>query len=226
MLPHILPFHWLNTSLIRSITTAGFNTDGINGGRSGFHRCEWIGQSPRKLKCGYPPYFLDTVLMSAMHPDADQWLQKLHDEYRMRLTYFAFRELRDWNEAEEIVGEGFVRIMNALPKITTWEHCLNTMYYIVRHIGIDILKVKERQRKMIAQYGQTIAISTEIVFKEGNERLLPIKDLPENMQAVIRLKYEGYTFDEIGSILNITKDAAKKRFSRAANILRATVEKS
>jgi RNA polymerase sigma-70 factor (ECF subfamily) len=152
------------------------------------------------------------------------WLEKVYYEHYKRLLFHAYKLTDDWAEGEDIVAQAFMKLLGSPDSIESREHCVRSLYTIVKHKCIDHLRSKGRQKGLLEKYVQSIDQEVVQTFVEMDHRLRIIQQLSPDLQEVLQLHYvQGYSHKEIAVLLNISADNAKKRCSRAVNKLRALV---
>lgn len=140
------------------------------------------------------------------------------DEHADRLYRFVFKSLRDEDTAKDVVQEVYVRL---------WE----------KHENVQFEKVKSYlftsgYRAMIDIYrkNKKVAVFDEIAesnyahskqYSDLSEILnIAIAKLPETQRSAIMLRdYEGYSYQEIGDILDLNESQVKVYIFRARKFL-------
>ncbi len=160
-------------------------------------------------------------------------LERLYDRYAVGMRCEAMFILSDKQLAEDAVHESFIRIMRNLHKINE-KDISRTKYFlniICRNVAKDLLK----SRLPLTDEGETedmvpaerferrpdnpaeIASYNELVTytKEA------LKRISKNYSDAFMLnKFYGYSCEEIGEMLGIGREAAKKRVTRASQRVR------
>ncbi|MFN7171824.1 MAG: RNA polymerase sigma factor [Fimbriimonadaceae bacterium] len=162
----------------------------------------------------------------------------LHQE---RVFKYAYRLTRNESEAEDIVGEAFVRVFRALPQFKGKSSFQTWLYTIVTNCYYDLEK-KKRARKQISleQPGRDDPTETsEIQFpdqepgpdEEYEQNVLrqtlhrAIQKLPEHQKVMIMLYHvEEISYEEISSVMQMPIGTVKSRLNRARLALRQILE--
>ena len=151
-----------------------------------------------------------------MNPQlAHEWYETYHvDIYR-----FALSLLRSPDQAEDVLQETFVRLLTGkfstpVPgKEKAW------LFKVARNLCMDIL----RKRTQELELPRSIAAPAG----ENWEFLELISPLGQDEQMIVSLRFiGGFTHKEIAKITGTTVHAAKKRYERAIQKLRAEMEVS
>jgi RNA polymerase sigma-70 factor (ECF subfamily) len=148
----------------------------------------------------------------------------LYDAHVDRVFRLAYRLAGDAELAQDFTQETFVRAFNKLrdfqgrSAFSTWLHsiavsvCLNALR-----------KVKKiRQREVDMELGEPVFATTRHAEPDLKQRLSnAIAGLPEHYRAVfVMYDMEGYSHEEIGSVLGVPVGTSKARLSRAREKLR------
>lgn len=138
----------------------------------------------------------------------------LFDQYHNMVYRIALVAMRSPQDAEDIVQMVFLKLLSGrtrpapgherawLTKVTV-NTCRDQMRYFWRR--------------------KTDPLDETIAFSNPEESVLfqTVTALPKKYRLVVHLHYyEGYTCDEIGSMLDITPSAVSMRLHRARNLLR------
>lgn len=165
---------------------------------------------------------------------------KLVSQYEKKAFSFAFRMLKDSRDAEDATQETFLRVYN---KINTFreDSSFSTWFYtILNNICLDILRKRSRAVETVSihqsdsendeyelQIEDTTQSPHEKLQKKEAQNLLnsALSSLSEEHRAVIILRdINGFEYDEIAKILNISLGTVKSRISRARQALGKILE--
>lgn len=140
-----------------------------------------------------------------------------------KLYRFAFSFMKDADEAQDIVQEVLIKVWNGREKIEELENMEAWCMRITRNMALDRLKSK--------QYKNTDSLADDFDIS-GGENHTPhqavetndmmtkinrlISSLPSKQQQVIQLRdIEGYSYKEIGDIMQIDMNQVKVNLFRA-----------
>ncbi len=160
--------------------------------------------------------------------------------YETKLYNVAFRMVSDSEDAMDIVQEVFLKAYQALPnfrgdsKFSTWIYriCMNaSLDHLRRHKKAQVYSLdapvefsdSEAQRQV-----EDSAESTEEIVEArflGEKMLHVLNDLEPHYRAVLILcDVQGYSYQEIAEILDMSLGTVKSRIHRARNILRKLMD--
>lgn len=133
-----------------------------------------------------------------------------YEQYKTGLFRFALSILKDTAAAEDILQEVFLRLL-------TGRHAPEPgkeqayLYRAARNLCYDELRRQKRHQSGIQSTAEM----------ESYAYIDLISPLPQKEQEIVTLKIVGgLTHREIGSIMGIGEQAAKKRYQRAIEKLR------
>jgi RNA polymerase sigma-70 factor, ECF subfamily len=148
----------------------------------------------------------------------------LYDAHVDRVYRLAYRLAGDADLAQDFTQETFVRAFNKLREFQgrsafgTWLHAITVS------VSLNALrKVKKiRQREVDIDDVQPVFAGARQAEPDLKERLKnAIASLPEHYRAVfVMYDMEGYTHEEIGTVLGVPVGTSKARLSRAREKLR------
>lgn len=155
-------------------------------------------------------------------------LEQLFDLYEKSMYGTAFRILRNEGQAEDAVQDAFLRIMSHLKQIKAPDssETKQFMVRIIKSAAIDIYRKNQRE------WAFTVFDPEDVQKNQmaGSDRSLDtIEDrqviqralmaLDKKYREVLELKcYFGLSHREIALLLEISEDAAAKRYERAKKI--------
>lgn len=134
-----------------------------------------------------------------------------YEQYKVGLFRFALSILKNENMAEDVLQEVFLRLLSGryAPEPGKEQAYL---YRAARNLCYDELRKKKRNNQELKlQSGMT----------ENYAYIELIAPLEKKEQEIVTLKIAGgLTHREIGKVMGITEQAAKKRYQRAIEKLR------
>lgn len=156
-----------------------------------------------------------------MDKDHEQF-DAIYKKYYSEMYYFAKKVLGSEDMAEDVVQEAFLvayrrfDVLSASPSPKGW------LFKVLRHIIGDTYK---KQARLL----ETISISGDepIPTQDKTDLRLELEGAlgEEDLDILIKLYVERYTYQEISELHNISVAAAKKRMQRAKVKLRKELEK-
>jgi len=155
---------------------------------------------------------------------------RLFEAYFDRLRRFAYRYVRSWEEAEDVVHDVFVRLWARHDQLSSITDLEAYLYTATRNRAMSRLKhltVTERWR---AQEAASAADEPGISVNSGERRLeraetaaaiqRALDSLSPRQRDVILLQWRGQTYEEIGAALGISPKTVSVHISRAFDALR------
>jgi RNA polymerase sigma-70 factor (ECF subfamily) len=165
----------------------------------------------------------DKQLMQAVaagDPDAFHEIILRHQQVAWNTAY---RFLGDPMDAEDIVQETFLRILEAAPRYQPRAKFRTYLYRILIRLCIDHARKK---RPLFVDSVPDIEDSAPgpledlILDQRGKEVHAHLDALPPKQKAAIILKhFEGLSYAEISQVMGITKKAVERLLSRARSTL-------
>ena len=153
-------------------------------------------------------------------PDEKQKFEIIYKTYRQLMYYVANHILGNTQDAEDIVHDAFLKIIEILENIDDPE-CPQTKSLIVtitENKAIDLYR-RRRSKSTIPFEEEYIGVpqQSEIDRSEDHEKLVrAIALLPGNYREALLLKYAwGYSMEEAAVILSTSKENVKKTIQRA-----------
>lgn len=155
--------------------------------------------------------------------------EALYRKYSSKLFGICLRYTKDYSAAEDVLQEGFIKI---LTNIKSYKGTGSFDGWIRR---IVVNTALERFRKQFQMYPITdineneLGLNYEDVLANINakELLELVKELPPAYRMVFNMyAIDGFSHKEIGEILNISIGTSKSNLSRARKILQTKVEEN
>lgn len=147
-------------------------------------------------------------------------------EYRQSLTFFIYRYVKNYDEAEDIAIDVFVEFL-AHPKKYSFKTSLKTYLFMIgRCRALDFLRREKRHKKVqIEELDRVEAESSlweDIIKSERNRELSKaLCRLPEDMRIAVHLVYfEGLSYDETGKVMKKSKKQIDNLLYRAKGKLK------
>ena len=142
------------------------------------------------------------------------------DLYSDGVYRFILKNIKDRDTAQDIVQESYVRMWERVKDIT-YEKARPYLFTTAYHTLIDHIRKNQRISSLDDSYTEAHDESpgTYTDLKEViNEA---VAKLPEIQRSVIMLRdYEGYSYEEIGEILQLNESQVKVYIFRARTFLK------
>lgn len=160
---------------------------------------------------------------------------ELYNAYRYTMLYVANSILKNQSEAEDVVHDAFLKILEIIDQIGE-VNCSKTkslIVIIVKNKAIDrFRREKHTEQHPLDDYEYTLADDDGepgdiVIGRQGYERLIAaIGSLGDKYTSVLELKYiHGYSNSEVARILDIEPKAVNMRLYRAKGRLREILAK-
>ena len=142
----------------------------------------------------------------------------LFDQYHNMVYRIALVSIRSQQDAEDIVQTVFLKLLEGKTRPMPG-HEGAWLTTVTVNACRDLMRWNWRRK--------TEPLDETIPFSDPEESALfeAVTALPNKYRMVVHLHYyEGYTHDEISSMLNITPSAVSMRLHRARNLLRSALK--
>lgn len=185
--------------------------------------------------------FTDGLIKKIKDGDMDAFTQ-LVELFGDRAVNFAYRMLKDQNDAEDAVQEAFLKVFDKIhtfkqeSKFSTW------FYTVLSNICRDMLR-KKSKKPMTVSINQTnredddFELQLEDTSYEPHENFIKKDALnildkaltqlsDEHREVIVLRDIEGFDYEKIAEILGISLGTVKSRISRARISLRKILEEN
>lgn len=142
----------------------------------------------------------------------------LFDQYHNMVYRIALVAMRSPQDAEDIVQTVFMKLLSGKTKPMP-DHEKAWLTTVTVNTCRDMMRWNWRRR--------TEPLDEAIPFSDPEESgvYAAVASLPQKYRIAVHLHYyEGYTLDEIGSMLRISSSAVSMRLHRARNLLRSILK--
>lgn len=163
----------------------------------------------------------DQQLMLDFQNGDEKAFVQIVESYKNRVMSIAYRYLQNKEAAEDLAQEVFIKIYIARESYRAQSKLFTWIYRITVNTCLNELRSKKDDRELFDTYqiadwnGESPGDSLEIARLE--ERIKKaLEALPERQRmAVILQKYEGHSYEEIGRLMNCSKEAVDSLIQRA-----------
>lgn len=173
------------------------------------------------------------LIFAALTDDERLTVEELYKEQHMFFRKLSFKILGSEDRADDVVSTAFIKIMDNIDKISKLDRqqLIAFCVTIVKNASIDVLRRSKRMTSI--DYldhlpdESTQNIEGKCIYDEDIQRLAGLIDrLEPDEQQFIYLRYtEDMGYGELGRLLGISEDAAKKRGQRLVKKLRDLYER-
>lgn len=160
----------------------------------------------------------DTTLIDMLKAGNMQALLSLYKKYKQGLYQFSLQLVRNTDEAEDIVEETFVKLIDHVSTLTQPAKLKSWLFSVARNEALMMLKRR----------GKRMEITEETIFEtdgidmliNNSERHALIKRKIEQLkfdykEIVLLREYEQLSYEEIASITGNSLAAVKSRLFKA-----------
>lgn len=148
-------------------------------------------------------------------------------EYRQSLTFFIYRYVKNYHEAEDIAIDVFVEFL-AHPKKYNFKTSLKTYLFMIgRSRALDFLRRNKRYKRTELQEldrnpEDSGSLWEDFIKGERNRALnQAVVKLPEDMRIAVHLVYfEGLSYEEAGRVMKKSKKQIDNLLYRAKGKLK------
>ncbi len=151
-------------------------------------------------------------------------LMEVYGLYHKKLHHFVFRQLRNREEAEEIVQDVFIEFIESLRNYRGESSLQTFIFAIAKFKVIDAIRKKKVKRILfsampdyVVEGLRTVVMDDELDRRELTRRMNAVfAQLPHDYQVVLRLKYmEQRKVQDIARTLRLSFKAAESLIFRA-----------
>jgi RNA polymerase sigma-70 factor (ECF subfamily) len=161
--------------------------------------------------------------------------EKLFSESKGKLFTVAYAVVQNRDSAEDVLQDAYIKAWKKFGDYDSSKKFVNWMTTIVRNTAIDMHRNNSRQVMAYSldwapNGSQAVGLNTEdksIDLVGGYEKqeffsllMKEINSLPKELNTVMSLFCQGYSYDEIAGKTKITLSAVRARVHRAKKILK------
>lgn len=154
---------------------------------------------------------------------------ELYALYKEPAIRFCNSIIKDIDESENLVQEVFIKIWDKRQGINPELNFNSYLFTIIRNRVFDYLKEVKKNDFVKERYWQNIVDYQRSEPELKEERIAGIKkalsELTEKRRKIIQLNYEeGKSYEEIATLMNISKNTVKNQLVKAKQIIRAQMK--
>lgn len=144
------------------------------------------------------------------------------EEFSDGVYRFILKNLKDQDEARDVVQEAYARMWEKVKGIDPHK-AKSYLFSAAYHTMIDRIRKNKRMTIVEEYHDESLRHSTN--YSDLSQVLhQALETLPEKQKHVILLRdYEGYSYEEIGQITDLTESQVKVYIYRARKALRAYI---
>lgn len=150
--------------------------------------------------------------------------KKFYDLFAKKMMGVCLRYTNDYEEAQDVLQDGFIKIFNKLPDFESKGSLEGWVRRIMVNTALDAYrKAKKHQKNVDVDTVDYLLDSNDFIVESINaeDLLKVIRSIPEGYRVVFNLfAIEGYSHKEIADRLGVTESTSKSQYSRAKKMLR------
>ena len=151
--------------------------------------------------------------------DKKDLFRQVYETHGPALYRFCLLQMKNTADAEDVLQEVFLKRLYRAPEFASPEHEKRWLYRVALNQCKDEWKRCHRSEVPLE------AAALVEVPTESRALLEQVANLPEKLRTVIHLHYyEGYSVEEMASILGVSVSAVKMRMKRGRDALRKEQE--
>jgi RNA polymerase sigma-70 factor (ECF subfamily) len=161
----------------------------------------------------------DVLLVKDFKAGQEKAFEAIFDKYRLSVYSICYRYTRNDADARELTQDVFIKIYKNLNKFNEKSKLFTWLYRIVVNTCLSFKRKSRRDETLVQDIPVPVSLEQRVRMKKSIDDAL--KNLPERQRLAFVLRhYDGYTFEEIGQIMEITSGAAKANHYHAIMKLR------
>jgi RNA polymerase sigma factor (sigma-70 family) len=141
------------------------------------------------------------------------------DEHSNGVYRFIVKNIRSTQDAEDIVQSAFEKLWVNRERVTPLK-AKSYLFTVAYHQMIDVIR-KENKKPTTNEYMEVVQVTHQTSSELKQNLLSAINQLNPTQKSLVLLKdYEGYSYQEIGEIMNLSESQVKVYLHRARLFLK------
>jgi RNA polymerase sigma factor (sigma-70 family) len=141
------------------------------------------------------------------------------EEHSNGVYRFIVKNIRNTQDAEDIVQSAFEKLWVIRERVTPLK-AKSYLYTVAYHQMIDVIR-KENKKPTTNEFMEVDQVSHQTSSELKQNLLSAINQLNPTQKSLVLLKdYEGYSYQEIGEIMNLSESQVKVYLHRARLFLK------
>lgn len=169
-------------------------------------------------------FISETSLIDECIKDSEDAQKELYQKYARRLYAVCNRYSANYQEAEDILQDSFIRIFDNLKSYRSQGSFEGWMKRITVNTALELLRKKKISVVELdddANYPEIACDENILDALSSKEVIAAIQQLPEGYREVLNLFIvDGFSHKEISKMLGISEPNSKLRLNRARNMLK------
>ena len=158
-------------------------------------------------------------------------------QYQDRLVFSVYKFLKDYELAQDIAQEAFVKAFKNIEKFRGDSSFYTWIYRIAINTAKNFLSSKSRKSEIYDDEIMELKLSESAVTSENPENILEaeelrsvmmgaIQDLPDDIRTTLSLReFDGLSYEEIAEVQNCPIGTVRSRIHKGREILDKTFSK-
>ena len=166
------------------------------------------------------------MIAEGSHQDSEAGFTELYQRYAHRIHAYCYRILTNPEEAEDAFQETFLRFHKAIKSGGSMTNVSGLLFTIARNLCINQKKKNVRWAADTIEHDTLDSYDESYEKKELLELIAASLELikPDYREAFVLREYNGFSYDEIARMLDISIPTAKIRVFRAKEKIRKVLE--
>jgi RNA polymerase sigma-70 factor (ECF subfamily) len=163
----------------------------------------------------------DEDLMEAVASGDEAALTTLIDRYAASVHAYLLRHSGSREDADDLLQETWVRVARSARRFDTARRFRSWIYGIATNLTRDLFRRRMTRERALRDLATQPPAAPRVDSVDRGELREHIAELPENMRAVLLLRYyEGMSEAEMAEVLGIPRGTVKSRLHAALRKLR------
>ena len=163
----------------------------------------------------------DEDLMTAVARGDEAALAALIDRYATRVHAYLLRHSGNREDADDLLQETWVRIARSAKSFDSARRFRSWIFGIATNLARDLFRRRTTKERALRTLAMSPPVAPAADSADRDELRARIAQLPENMRAVLLLRYfEGMNEAEMADVLEIPRGTVKSRLHAALRELR------
>ncbi len=156
--------------------------------------------------------------------------EELIDRYRNQVFNFVYRILGSRDEAEDIIQDTFMKVYEHLPRYKKQSRFSSYLFTIAHNLSMNRINYQKRSQMKLESLSQSGGDKSQTdrtpdaLLRENEIAVVvhkAIEKLPPKYRAALVLsEFEGFSYKQIGDVLNCSVGTVKSRIFRARDLMR------
>ena len=155
-------------------------------------------------------------------------LSELYDRYEVKIYTYIYKRTGEPTLAEDLTAQVFLKMLEAIHKQNAWHSSFSGWLYRIAHnIVIDYYRRRDRNKQVSIDDAPTITatkhnpVQTAELNMDIDQLRGAIQRLTAEQAEVVSLRFlEGYSINEVATMMDKTEGAVKALQYRAVSALR------